>query len=130
MSDRADTLLLELLDSVRAQRSALEEGDTDKALALLPKRQGIIREIQINNGPVSAAGRSGRSDDVTAVRRSGSLESRRSTLNQILAADREIAALVRPRMRDIASRLEGIDMLKRYFRNAASALGGNDGVVA
>ncbi|MHB1011360.1 MAG: flagellar protein FliT [Desulfobacteria bacterium] len=110
MSDRIDILLLELLDAVRAQRSALEEGDTDKALALLPKRHGSIQEIQNNGGPVP--------------------ERRRSTIKQILALDREITALVRHQMSDVASRLDGVDKLKRYFRNAAPPLGGNDGVVA
>jgi len=110
MSDRTDTLLLELLDAVRAQRSALEEGDTDKALALLPIRHGIIQEIQEKDSRVP--------------------ESRRSTLKQILAVDLEITALVRHQMSDVASRLDGVDKLKRFFRNAASPLGSNDGVVA
>ncbi|MFA6149238.1 MAG: hypothetical protein WC899_13625 [bacterium] len=130
MSDRVDALLLELLDAVRSQRSALEEGDTDRALALLPKRHGIIQEIQNIDGPFLEKKSGGHSDDAKAVRQGGSLESRRSSLNQIFALDREIATMVRHQMADIASRLDDVDKLKRFFRNSASPLGGNDGVVA
>lgn len=130
MSDRTDTLLLELLGAVRAQRSALEEGDTDKALALIPKRQGIIQEIQKYGGPVPAKRFGGHSDDAKAARHGGSPESRRPAVEQILALDRGITALVRLQMSDIASRLDGGDKLKRYFRNVASSRGDNDGVVA
>ncbi|MDD5762685.1 MAG: hypothetical protein PHP88_09290 [bacterium] len=130
MSDRTDALLPELLDAVRAQRSALEEGDTDKALALLPKRHGIIREIQNNGGPVVAKRSGGHFEDAKAARQDDSLEYRRSTLEQILALDRDITAMIRHQMSAIASRLDDVDKVKRFFRNAASPLGGDDGVVA
>lgn len=103
MSDRNDTLLPELLDLARCQRAALNEGRLDDALSFLGKRKDIISRMQV-------IGRL--------------TENQKMVIGDILSIDAEISTAVRRGMSDIASRLDGIEKLRVYFRSLPSASDG------
>jgi hypothetical protein len=113
VSASVDRLCRELLDLARAQQAALVAGNADEALAIFDERRRIQNEIQKIDGPAAVAP-----------------QQHRSAVEEILAVDRNTASLARLRMADIASRLDGIDKLKRYFRTVAPSGGHRGGVTA
>lgn len=96
MSDRIDTLLLELLDLARSQRAAIKEGRLDEALSFHGKRLIIIDRIQ-------------GIDRFT--------KNQRMVAEYILSIDADISSAVRCNMSDIASRLDRIKKIRTYLQN-------------
>ena len=99
MSDRVDTLLLELLDLARGQRAALEEGRLDEALSFLGKRKILIDRMKI-------IGRL--------------TENQKMVVRDIISLDADISSAVRCSMSDVASRLDSIDKIRTYFQSVSS----------
>ena len=99
MSDRTDTLLLELVDLARGQRASLKEGRLDEALSVLGKRKIIIDRMQV-------IGRL--------------TENQKMVIKDIISIDADISTTVRCSMSDVASRLDSIDKIRTYFQKFSS----------
>jgi len=104
MSDCTDTLLLELVDLARGQRTSLKEGRLDEALSVLGKRKGIIDRMQV-------IGRL--------------TENQKMVIRDVISIDADISTTVRCSMSDVASRLDSIDKIRSYFQNVPSPQGSN-----
>lgn len=100
MSDRTDTLLLELLDLARGQRAALKEGRLDEALSFYGKRKNITAQMQV-------IGRL--------------TENQKTVVKDIISIDEDISTAVRCSMSDVASRLDSIEKVKTYIQSIPSA---------
>jgi len=101
MSDRVDSLLLELLDLARGQQVALTEGDMDAAVALLEKRRGILGQIETGGGVKHAP-----------------------IIEQILSIDEDIRKAVMAGMSEVASSLDSLEKLRSLMKT--SDMLGND----
>lgn len=120
MSLGTDTLLTDLLDLAKAQRAALREGKLDEAIELGEERGVIAEGISVFESvpadgppPVSAArGKNGGRDQST--------EGRREAIGEILLVDQDISEAVLDAMAEVAAKLDGIDKLKRFFRNSST----------
>jgi len=99
MSDRADTLLIELLDLARCQRAALKEGRLDEALLFLGKRAIIIDRIQ----------------DIGRL-----TENQKMMVKDIMSIDADISSAVRCSKSEVASRLDSIEKIRTYFQRISS----------
>ncbi|MDA8179209.1 MAG: hypothetical protein ACYC37_00100 [Desulfobacteria bacterium] len=99
MSDRTDTLLLELVDLARGQRAAIKEGRLDEALSFLEKRRTTIDRIQ----------------DIGRL-----TENQRMAVKDILSIDEDISTAVRCSMSDVASRLTSIEKIRTYLQSVSS----------
>ena len=100
MSDRNDTLLLELLELARGQRAALNEGRLDEALSFYCKRKDITARMQV-------IGRL--------------TENQKMVVKDILSIDKDISTAVRCSMSDVASRLGSIEKVRTYIQSISSA---------
>ncbi|MBI5575341.1 MAG: hypothetical protein HY896_03140 [Deltaproteobacteria bacterium] len=120
MNRGTDTLLADLLELARAQRAALGEGKLEEAMELAEERRVIVEGISIfeRGSPVRPA--AGKMAVGSAGGRVCSRENRRKAIGEILSVDRDISEAIRAAMSDTAAKLDGIDKLKRYFRNTAA----------
>lgn len=109
MSDRADTLLLDLLDLTRGQRAALNEGKLDEALSFFGKRKIVIDRMHV-------VGRL--------------TENQKMVIKDIISIDADISTAVQRSMSDIASRLDSIDRIRTYFQSSSPRGDDNEAGVA
>jgi len=99
MSDRTDTLLLELVGLARRQRAALKEGRLEEALSFLGQRKIIIDRMQV-------IGRL--------------TENQKMAIKDIISIDADISMAVRCGMSDVTSRLYSIDKVRTYIHSVSS----------